>query len=707
MQTLFLGSTFETWIVVIAVSMLATLVVISDHRKETAGIRSPPTSNQALSPNMRRLVVIAAILAIFFLSLLWRLVSQSDADVNILSVGVDAVAHWGLFSSLLLWAVLPRRGHFVMLGLGLVVLLSGVAAGGTSRSMAAQTSIALAACVGFSIASQIIMGTSRGAGVRASANDNSQDERTRWMVRTVSLTTMSLILMTTGVVASTTNRLLPGLQLAVQEQLHDSLEVVVDRTGFGGTRYVKSGKLGSVRDHITFNPKEVALVVESRFAPGYLRGRVYDKYQQQRWFASTRLNAALTGSRASIGRVLRPASVGTTNVHLPRARKLNRFVLSPAGETAPDSATIADLIIYNNPVKGYVIFAPLATMWIEASSDELMINEHAEIGLGIDVTKPYVAGVGLRPPRESLTPEQRKVLTEVPEAMKSQAARVAATVFPKVGTVQTKAAAVSRYFQSQGDYSLQPPMSPAGIDPIAFFLRERHPAHCEYFASATVALLRSAGIPSRYVTGYVVNELEESSTEIWLARNQNAHAWVEAYDDQTQRWFGVELTPGRTYQTVTLTADTLAGNIAAGALSGNSDGSSDTLLGRIWGFMLTIRATDALVLVFQFAQLPLFLFLVSFWWVKFRRKGASSSDALDSISLKMLRKADRKIRKHALSRRPSETLFQFADRIESTLDGSIVPLEIAERRRLADWYRQYASARYRGQMPEPLRQTSS
>lgn len=703
MQACFLGSTFGTWIAVVAVSLVASAAVISDHQKEAAGVPVRQVANGLLrSPGLRQLLVITALFAILILCMLWRLGSQPDFDVNVLSVGVDAIAHWGLFSSLLLWGLLPRRCHFVMLGLGLIVLLAGVASGGISRSISAQTSIALLACMGFLTASQIILRTRRGSDRRLPDQGGRSEDRTRWMRPTVSLTTLSFILMTTGVVANSTNRLLPGLQLAVQEQLHDSLDVVADRTGLGGSRYVKSGKIGSIRNHMTSNPQEVALVVQSNFAPGYMRGRVYDIYQQQRWFTSTRLHASLNGMEHSDDRILKPTAVGSTKIHQSRSRRLNRFVLSETLETLPEPAAVTSLTVYNNPTKGYVIFSPLATIWIEASSDELSVDGHGAIGLGIDVTQPYVTGVGLQPIGQSLSIDQTKVLTEVPESLQNDAARIAAKLCNGAATTPNKAAAVSRYFQRNGKYSLDPPQPPPGVDPIAHFLRNRHPAHCEYYATATVAILRSAGISSRYVTGYIVSELDETTDNTWLARNQHAHAWVEAYDEEAQRWFAVESTPGRTYQTVTDSSDSLISNHFAGASDADEDDSSYTLLEDLWGSIVSIRATDAVVIVFQFAQLPVFLFLVGFWWIKFRRNGSSTNDLTDVRSLRMLRKVDRLTNKLALRRRASETLFQFADRIEAERCESIDQRQRAQRTRLAQWYRSYATARYRGNMPQPL-----
>ncbi len=67
-----------------------------------------------------------------------------------------------------------------------------------------------------------------------------------------------------------------------------------------------------------------------------------------------------------------------------------------------------------------------------------------------------------------------------------------------------------------------------GQKPLEDFLFVYRSGHCEYFASSMVLLLRSQGIPARFVTGFLgaeYNPLED----YYIVRQQNAHAWVEAY----------------------------------------------------------------------------------------------------------------------------------------------------------------------------------
>lgn len=69
------------------------------------------------------------------------------------------------------------------------------------------------------------------------------------------------------------------------------------------------------------------------------------------------------------------------------------------------------------------------------------------------------------------------------------------------------------------------------------FLLETKDGYCVQFASAATLLLRAAGIPARYVQGYVVSDLnprtaDDGSLEyVANVRDTAAHAWVEVYID--------------------------------------------------------------------------------------------------------------------------------------------------------------------------------
>ena len=93
---------------------------------------------------------------------------------------------------------------------------------------------------------------------------------------------------------------------------------------------------------------------------------------------------------------------------------------------------------------------------------------------------------------------------------------------------------VMQHFASGFSYSLwrdAPP--PAGVTPLADFMTRTRQGHCEYFAAAATILLRAAGVPARYATGYAVMEYS-GLEQAYVVRARHAHAWTRAYLDG--RW---------------------------------------------------------------------------------------------------------------------------------------------------------------------------
>lgn len=83
------------------------------------------------------------------------------------------------------------------------------------------------------------------------------------------------------------------------------------------------------------------------------------------------------------------------------------------------------------------------------------------------------------------------------------------------------------YFREQPFYYTlrPPPLSTDGIDDFLFTTRA---GFCAHYASSLAFLLRSAGIPTRLVTGYLGGEYH--ATEGYVSVHQfDAHAWVEAW----------------------------------------------------------------------------------------------------------------------------------------------------------------------------------
>ncbi len=134
--------------------------------------------------------------------------------------------------------------------------------------------------------------------------------------------------------------------------------------------------------------------------------------------------------------------------------------------------------------------------------------------------------------------DARYKLLEVPEEIEPGVRQLALKITSGKRTQQEKIEAISTYLLKNYKYSLD--FVRGKQDPVSDFLLNKKSAHCQYFASATVMLLREVGIPARYATGYWAHETASDGTTV--VRGRDAHAWAEAYVDGTG-WITVESTP--------------------------------------------------------------------------------------------------------------------------------------------------------------------
>lgn len=67
------------------------------------------------------------------------------------------------------------------------------------------------------------------------------------------------------------------------------------------------------------------------------------------------------------------------------------------------------------------------------------------------------------------------------------------------------------------------------------FLFANKRGFCEHYAAATASLLRLAGVPSRVVVGYAFPQWNPALQK-FLLRRSNAHAWIEWWDAESDRW---------------------------------------------------------------------------------------------------------------------------------------------------------------------------
>lgn len=110
-------------------------------------------------------------------------------------------------------------------------------------------------------------------------------------------------------------------------------------------------------------------------------------------------------------------------------------------------------------------------------------------------------------------------------------------------TENEKLAKVYGFFADNFSYSLwqgQDKISSTNT-PLTRFLLFSRSGHCEYFATATVLLLRELKIPARYAVGYLVHERAGSH---YVVRERDAHTWCLYWDEKKKTWENFDTTPG-------------------------------------------------------------------------------------------------------------------------------------------------------------------
>ncbi len=100
---------------------------------------------------------------------------------------------------------------------------------------------------------------------------------------------------------------------------------------------------------------------------------------------------------------------------------------------------------------------------------------------------------------------------------------------------------IGDYVKNSASYDLNTPVMSDDYEDFAqWFLEAGDTGYCVHFATAATVLLRTEGIPARYVEGYMI---PCRAGERMLVSNQSAHAWVEYYDSEDMVWRILEATP--------------------------------------------------------------------------------------------------------------------------------------------------------------------
>jgi protein-glutamine gamma-glutamyltransferase len=134
----------------------------------------------------------------------------------------------------------------------------------------------------------------------------------------------------------------------------------------------------------------------------------------------------------------------------------------------------------------------------------------------------------------------RNTYLQLPPKLDPRIPQLARKITSSANNPYDQSLAIENYFHTNFTYSLNIGGKP-GEDPLAHFLFESKSGFCEYFATAMAVMLRSMGIPSREVNGFLPGEYNDVGGD-YIVRASDAHSWVEAYFPGTG-WVTFDPTP--------------------------------------------------------------------------------------------------------------------------------------------------------------------
>ncbi|MCX7047216.1 MAG: transglutaminaseTgpA domain-containing protein [Candidatus Sumerlaeota bacterium] len=446
-----------------------------------------------------------------------------------------------------------------------------------------------------------------------------------------------------------------------------------------------TANLGSIAEWKEDGAGTVALRVVSADMPGYMRGRAYYTYQKASWHGD------------AFNRRINPTPPGDASVPQINADE-NLFATAlPAHNGA---GALRTMEVWNEQETRNVILSPLNARFLSIEAPFLFSDSNGALqtGGGVEAGRYHVLAPKDTSAECDLTYKTFMEYLSLPDNLDPKITTLSRQIVAGCGTDRLKIAAIENYFHENYLYKLGITI-PTGADSLNYFLLQRPPAHCEYFASGAAILLRLAGVPCRYVTGFVAAESNPLGG-YWIARNRDAHAWVEALDNG--RWVTVEATPSegvpsdKTHpksgvfsnllDSITFAFKRMKAAIMAGAIQTALKLLAEILVACV---LFLVTTTPGLAIAAALLAAGIFWLLR-----KLRRRPRMQTNASLAALHRILAMMDRRLAKHDLRREPDETIHQFAARIAQAAAKRPQTKELLIA--ASQWYRDYAAVRFQG-----------
>lgn len=272
------------------------------------------------------------------------------------------------------------------------------------------------------------------------------------------------------------------------------------------------------------NNRDVALRLKYSGDPprssGDLRfkGAAFDRYEDRRWHRQLQHSTVLP----------------------PRIEEAQRVFQLTAGEP------VATVEIFRERLGSTGLLLPMETVAVAIDFASVHVDLGGAVYLsGVPVeTMRYEARLAAEPQIRAqlarLDSGEVSPLTALDQGGVTDRLRELARQAMGEGPAEERVDRLERHLMTRYGYTLDF-LGREGESPIEDFLFVYKSGHCEYFASAMVLLLRAENVPARLVTGFLGAEYNPLEG-YYIVRQENAHAWVEAYTPE-RGWHLYDPTP--------------------------------------------------------------------------------------------------------------------------------------------------------------------
>ncbi|HEX2876285.1 MAG TPA: DUF3488 and transglutaminase-like domain-containing protein [Polyangiaceae bacterium] len=244
----------------------------------------------------------------------------------------------------------------------------------------------------------------------------------------------------------------------------------------------------------------------------YLRGAAFDRYNGHSWSRTTsaaQLRAEQIGNSVRIRRWPDPAR--------DRKLRIDLQPIDPSVVFVPPDAVALTLLTPNN-----VVPSSIPTLYV-TQEGQLSYRASGDGGLRYEVA----LADGTETPLQPLDGASRARYLALPGDLPARVGELAKTWVGNETDPEKRAKRIEAALRKGYRYDLESP-SGGAKNPLDHFLFVSKRGHCEFYSTAMAVMLRTQGVPTRNVNGFIGGTFNRFG-RYYAVRQGDAHSWVEVY----------------------------------------------------------------------------------------------------------------------------------------------------------------------------------